>query len=227
MRYFRVLMIALLVLPASMALAQEDPGARAGKGKRAWEWTDEERIAARLNPDYVWDQQPTGDARFETLPRADYVIDGSKTPELFMPSELFAWLMNGLAPRDDARNTFREMLRERIEGFGYADDTAFWNELQQVTASHAKLRERRAALEAKRERASKQERLDLDKDIAELEIPLCQSRAKTLAAARAHFGRAKFDQFLYTVVAPRLSRGSRRPTPDEARGLSYLEGGCQ
>ena len=64
MRHFCVLMIALLVLPESMARAQEDPGARVGKGKPAWEWTDEERITARLSPDYVWDQQPTGDPRF-------------------------------------------------------------------------------------------------------------------------------------------------------------------
>jgi len=55
---------------------------------------------------------------------------------------------------------------------------------------------------------------------------LCRLRALALAMARAEFGAAAFDRFLYEAVAPSLSMSFRR-SEDAAERLRDQEQGCR
>lgn len=54
---------------------------------------------------------------------------------------------------------------------------------------------------------------------------LCRSRADALAAARVEFGAARFDRFLYEVIAVKMFYFADR-LPDPAL-LRTLDGGCR
>jgi len=192
--------------------------------KRAWQWSADERIAARLDPAFV--EKHT--KRNPSDPgKATFSIDGRQDPHVFLPFELFVFLLGGLHGDAANRDVTRAMMEDRIKSFGYADPSAFWRELETVAAPYLTLLKRNAALHVKMQTAPRPERAAIAEEIESSHIPLCRSRAEALAAARAHFGRETFDRFLYTVVAPQVTTGSVVPSADEARGLAYLEGGCR
>jgi hypothetical protein len=191
--------------------------------RRPWQWADEERIAARLDPAYIAKHSKPGPSE---AAKVTFSIDGRENPHLFLPFELFNSLMDGLSADAGFRDTRRAMLHDRIKDFGY-DPNAFWAELETSVASHLKSLRRNAALRERMRTASRAERDAIARDLESSNIPVCRSRAESLAAARAHFGRETFDRFLYSVVAPQLSVSSPMPGAEEGRGLAYIQGGCR
>src|SRR5438874_10538113 len=91
---------ALIVMAISMSLTAQSAPKRAAIASRfPWEWTDDERIAARTNPDLTasrvqWFIASHGSRKGNTsanptplrIPLS--VVDGDKTPELFLSTEL-------------------------------------------------------------------------------------------------------------------------------------------
>src|SRR5437773_6978821 len=80
-------------------------------GKRAWEWSDEERVAVRFDPASVRERaaaqqaargptaptQPSVHSQsYGQLPVQQYVVDGSRDPALLLPYELIDPLLRGL-----------------------------------------------------------------------------------------------------------------------------------
>jgi hypothetical protein len=219
-------LIVFLMLSAA-AFAAESTRADA---KPTWRWTLEERLAARFNP--VLAKERAALAQYETAEPDDrektqasslYTIDGSRNPELFLPSELFESLLNGFENDAAFRKASRERLRDGMQTFGFEPDR-FWIDLGRVTEKYRSLNARRIAQIERMQTASAQERRELQRDMEAQGRDLCRARSNALAAARRSFGEETFDRFLYTVVAPGLCISSDPDTPEHVR---FLEGGCQ
>lgn len=226
------LLLAFTGLSVLGAPPNQDSGSR--QKKDPWEWTDSERIAARFDSAFIKANShppghaPAGYVAAEGV-RGDLVlvIDGSKTPEAFLPFELFNSLLGGLHADVAYQQQRRAMLRSGIVGSGYKDPDAFWAEFARVVQPHLVLLEKSAALDDRIQRAGATERGALQKQRHELDISVCRSRFRALTAARAHYGQANFDRFLYTVVAPDLKTIGSLPDSDAESLLTYSAGGCQ
>lgn len=206
MRFVSLLVLGLFAVPLLAGAPRERQ-----EGRERWEWTVEERIAARFDP-----------VRAAERPA---VISGQEHPELFLPGELFNTLLGGLESDAEFRATSRAILRDGIREFGF-DDQAFWRDLESAIASHVRLASRHAALRNRIDASEEGVTAELAAEMNRLGPDLCRSRAAALVAARRQFGAETFDRFLYTVVAPVLTI-----TPDARTGTAehvlFLEGGCQ
>ncbi len=202
--------------------------------KEAWLWTDDERIAARLDPVKIRERAAAHAARsFKRLgvsaslagsgEHVSFRIDGAENPELFLPFELLGQLLRGVdrnAPAID-RDVERAILAPKIKSFGYEPGT-FWAALGTVSKRYFEVRD---GTQPSASNHAKPEAAQSPSGPNDAQITLCRERFTALAAARSYFGPEKFDRFLYQVVAPTLSSSSR--FPDEVQGLRYMSGGCQ
>jgi molybdopterin-biosynthesis enzyme MoeA-like protein len=141
-----------------------------------------------------------------------FVVDGSTDPELFFPHELFEMLLTGFTPDLELRAKQREFDAERIRAFGY-DEAGFWNALEVAAGKYVALKY------GSGEPASEQSSGDGDE--------LCRARFEALQNARAALGGAKFDRFLYLVIAPHALRSTITTVADPAESLLRAERGCQ
>lgn len=173
--------------------------------KPPWDWTIDERLSDRFNPEKIHERELAYRARYPqaagssdraitessgTSERQPFVhgIDGSRNPELFFPYELFDGLVTGLSPNESMRVKQRAYLRKSIRARGY-DDEVFWDALESVSAKYLPLRFGKTypAPPAEIEAAA---------------VAKCRERYDALEAARVLFGRRRFDVLLYTVMAP-------------------------
>jgi hypothetical protein len=224
----RVVLVAIALM--AIPLFAEGPGREppGGKAKDAWEWTVEERLAARFDPVRAERRATRLQAEgVASAPEALGALTGDAEPQLFLPGELFGSLLGGLHADADFAATSRAILRDRILEFGF-DDVTFWQELEGAISSHQRMAARHAALVKQFRDADEMERNTIREQTAVMGPDLCRSRIVALHAAREQFGGKDFDRFLYTVVAPVLSvSASDDPSLLSAEHLRYLEGGCQ
>lgn len=236
--------IALLV--SGLALAQEDPnipdvdiqpgemGDRA-PAKEAWQWTLDERLEERFDPEKnsrrraehrermavakAYDQRMNGDREpepeiltesvSESAPTYSTVIDGKMNPELFLPHELLEGLVMQLRPDDLSPVNVSEDLRAAIER-RFGESELFWARLVAVAGRYVKL-----------------EYAEPGSDVLAQHLEMCRARAEALRLAELQFGEQEFREFLYSDVAPRafLSiAGNRKIDPKEE--LRYEAEGC-
>jgi hypothetical protein len=232
----RTSLVALLVVFTGLSVLGAPPNQDSGSRqmKEPWEWTENERIVARLDPSFV---------KANSHPRANtpggyvaaqgistdlvLVIDGSKTPEMFLPSELFTNLLDAFQSNATFREGARTIYQQRIITFGFKDPHAFWSELEKVIAPHLALMRDAASLDTRIQEANARDRNVLVKNKGDLDVALCRSRFRAMTSARAHFGQETFDRFLYTVVAPNLKKFSAIPGAGAASGYAYVESGCR
>jgi hypothetical protein len=222
-----VVLVALLAAPGGLVHAADDQK----DAREPQEWSLQERIAARVNPQLA--RERVDRARRDrstrehlsnmpatlppTRPTLD-VIRGSVQPELFLPTEVFDSLIRrgyvGVA-------AWREIHAKDIAAAGLPPN--FWDELADVAAPMIEdMRRQHAALVSVRENPHLRE--GVERQIADAYFTLCRDRAIALREARKHFGPA-FDRFLYTSVATGMSVST-----DEAWNSSTLlqqEAGCQ
>ena len=179
--------------------------------KPAWQWTDEERVAART---VVSSHHPlSAESTSVSGDRNHFVIDGLKNPELFMPSELYNSLTCGLWEDQRVRAETRAKYKPAIQKLGWDEET-FWNTLQALDRRHQELQRRLLSR-------------DLTPDESfRLGTESCAARVAGFRAAQAAFGRDKFLELLYTAVAPGISITAKVGT-DEQHRLRWVEGGCQ
>ena len=154
------------------AVSQADISSRSSEaarttGKRAWEWSDEERVAVRFDPASVRERAaahaaaqaargPTGPTQPSVhsqssgqLPVQQYVVDGSRDPALLLPYELIDPLLKGLHSDAKFRTPARLALAKGIREMGYSEDD-FWNRLQRLSAPYLALSSRPANISIQR-----------------------------------------------------------------------------
>jgi hypothetical protein len=228
----RALTTAFLIsLLATFATAQPT-------SKPAWEWTLDERIAKRIDPKAIRDRAiaeekdlvERGGFKPEELVPVNFVINGRFDPELFLPSELFNVILEGVwSSRETIAADIRKTYRPHIVAAGWEEEL-FWKTIEEGGARYWKLVDERVAMElaALTQPRTRTERRTLTSEGEALEIPACRIRAETLQDVREKLGTARFDRFLYEVVAPRIIIGSSTGISSaEDWQLRYVEGGCR
>jgi hypothetical protein len=171
-----------------------------------WLLTDGERIAARVDPRNVSERVRAHRDSAEGGVSAPYVIDGQRNPELFLPTELVAFL---------ATQYFVDERTRSAERAGYApvlaslqtDATAFWSDFDAAIAEYVTL---------VREPAT-------GAHPGEKSRSACAARVAALNAMRTKYPR--FDEFLYTAVAPRRSIAYSQP--EDPQWLALVSRGCK
>ena len=233
MRALATTLLVSLISPIaiSQTTALEEPAVDAPKP--AWEWTLDERIAKRLDPDLIRDRARAhekdlverGGFKPEEVIPVRFIVEGRRDPELLLPFELFGSIIEGVGEPDNRRGT-RRVYRNKIRESGWEEDL-FWQTLQEATAEYLNAQEERVALELKALTLPPAERRALGIQ-AETRGPAeCGLRKDALERVRQKLGAEKFDRFLYEKVAPNVGISSDFPFGNEEWRLRYIEGGCR
>jgi hypothetical protein len=221
-RVFAVLAGALCSFAAIRSYAAENvpnPSRSSGDESRkvaAHQWSLSDRIAARTDPSLARVRAGQGRNGVRASAWTD-VINGSRNPELFLPTELLDSLIRRGYLGEPA---WREILAPDIADLGLPPN--FWEELEIVAASYLDVMRKKHAI-ALRGRDHPELRIEAKREIAKVAANLCRDRAAALRAARAHFGPA-FEQLLYMSIAPGLVISTNDPL-DPLR-LQAREDGC-
>jgi len=183
--------------------------------KQPWTWTTEQRLAARFDAAAIRERMAAYEGRLTPDQRAavsgpstsdiqQYVIEGTRNPELFLPSELIRGLLDaGLTSDAELRAMNRPLYRPGIVALGIMEDE-FWELLSAST-----------------------DRQHLSRQTADPELARCRTNKYVLDAMRARFGRENFDRFLYVTVARYSAISSAsNDTRREKEDLRREEMGC-
>lgn len=210
-------LVLLLVMPAA---AQQLP--QKGTVSSPWTWDENQRIEARLAAANA-SRQAAGRLASSSQ-AAEFTIDGTTHPELFLPHELMRRVLRGVSSDPLFRAGFRTQLSEAIRHAGF-DEADFWSVLDRIGAHHAQLSRRSADLRSALDRSNPTERRLLEPRADAASAEVCSARVEALQDARAAFGRERFDRFLYEGVAPTFSLTLARD--DDDAHLRFLERGCR
>ena len=218
-------------LLALLAAAWAASAMTAPPSKPIWQWTTDERLAARFDEAArirrvaaFEAQRAISHARAVALPRrpADS-IHGSEHPELLMPFEIFTSFTDAAYGADDdvARHVQRDAT---VQASKLGLPPEFLPTLR---------KQARAFIAMQREERTLKQQIftggmrDPQSGIArlrELQKSECASRAAAMRNLRARFG-ASFDRFLYSAIAPGVFRDDFEPI--SARTLRAEEDGCK
>jgi hypothetical protein len=192
---------ACLAAAATMATAAE---------KQPWQMTVEEHAATRVAHNV---EAPGNTAAGFSDGKPVVVLDGSKNPAAFMPSELFNHLLvSCYLTNPDVQKNFRMLYGAAAVSQGIGKN--LFAQLDKIVAPFiASQRAARAAAMAGDQAATKKA-ADTD----------CRDRADALQAAYAAFGHDQFQRFLYQGVAPSSALTGEVATTKQ---LLWIEGGCQ
>jgi hypothetical protein len=223
----RVLIGLIAALSAANLAAQPAKSAM----KSIWSLTVEERLAQRFDHDSIQERSVAyrlgvSELRAQSTsansdgiaatPQFEYVVDGHRNPELFLPHELYDMLLTGLSPDESLRLKQRAFYQPLLKQIGY-DDAAFWSALASVNGEYLLVRfgDRPSGFASKaRTQVAAEAR--------------CRARFNALEAARRLFGRNAFDRLLYTVIAPStLVSTSATSDAHLADDLRNAEQGCR
>ena len=224
------LVFALLLFLGGVSAAQPPTGGKTAKP--AWKWSVEERLARRFDPGAVkargaeqaaerqaWSQRNGGsDPLFSIPPDTAHtmMIEGSKTPELFLTWELFHTLMTrAFSGDEESRRESRRKLEERAAALGFGKD--LWARLEKAAAPFLKLQRQDEEQAHSPSPPSVKDGEDL---------VWCRTRAAAIAAAKAEFGEEAFLRLLYVGVAPSAVKAYRFDEKTAA-DLRFQEGGCR
>ena len=211
----------LSILLAATVAAQTVHSAQVAP-KEAWQWTDEERLSSRFNPTAIAQRNAARHA--DSIPGTttaasikstgstslEYFIDGRRDPALFMPHELFENLLRAVGSDASVRARGRRVLDPGLKSLGFNDTASFWADLEKDSKPFLVLQ---AQLIAHDPHFSDRE--------------LCAARAAALARVRKRVGSARFDQLLYTLIAPGLQYSQATSFPDPAARLRHEAEGCK
>jgi hypothetical protein len=190
--------------------------------KAPWEWTTEERLAARLHtamrPNTEKHTAATATEGSQAA-RGGWVeggLDGRVNPELFLPHELFDGLLTTFMADEKLAAKQRGLYGPLIRQLGY-DDREFWNTLQSLSSGY--LPYRFGSIGSTPEK------------VAKWTAEKCSERHRALEAARSVYGAREFDRLLYVVVAPTAQHSGSASGGTPAQRIDELrrqeEGLCQ
>lgn len=209
--------------------------------RSAWQWTDDERLAARfapgrvaalLGPDGRSALARPGAARFRD------VVDGAQEPQLFLPLEVFGHFVlvlfrPGAPPASVMEQHQLEDLFARIDRAGLP--AGFREVLARETAHYVGLQVKYQAstadLLARRPRRGDQE-IDtaLQTGFRRASREHCQALYKALAGVHRSLGEPSFHtflDFLYREVAPQMAVQYESNEVSHEGELRVVAGGCQ
>lgn len=192
---FRVALYGWLILCLSITLQAANPSP-SDAPKKPWEWTAAERAAARRDPARRLERVRAAVAGKRSLAgqRAPLdIIDGTRNPELFFPTELFEMLVRSsfvLLP-----NTYPHVIRQRSTDL--FRNPAEWDEFVVIVRDYA---------DVIKQEASAANAID-GKRVTELQGTKCAIAARALREARRQFGRERVDRMLYETVSTTRSFG--------------------
>jgi len=224
-----IAMALVACLAAGIAAAQAEHATERSK-RPAWQWSLEERLAARFESEGMKARAAeaaagrqqvaaqfgeTGDASED-----QHSIDGRREPELFLPTELFRSFINRAFPEDGEGQAYaRRRLEAGAAALGFGSD--LWIRLEKAAAPYLSARDERYRRAMAALAVSEEPENPADDDLAH-----CRALAQSLAAAKAEFGAEALLRLLYQEVAPTLSITYN--FDDETIGrLRSLEGGCK
>jgi hypothetical protein len=208
--------------------------------KPAWQWTLEERLAKRFDPEamrvraaaYVAELDAHRDKSGKLWGEDDIpewvryrtdvaVLKGSISPELFLPRELFIYLLSSAFPAEGFDTSeYKGMIEDRAAALGFGRD--LWTRLRKVAAPVLDLERKREKLARENPSAIVMKGgTEMDDDIV-----LCRAQAQALAQAEGEFGKEPFLRLLYQAVTPSLQT-SDTLYEGTAEHQRYLERGCQ
>jgi hypothetical protein len=219
---------ALLSLAASAQSPPYEP----------WNWTLEERIAARFDARaramrvaaskaraMSFPQMPAADSSGASTPAPSDVLDGRANPEVFFPTEVFehfiwkAYTLESPVWRQSMRDQSRDILRTDAE----------WRDLDAIVAPYAASLRRDIELVESEDRANGPQRREIERERETLHESNCSLRRDAFRAARARFGKERFDRFLYSVALTGFASSYSADhdfTKDRERVL-FIEEHCQ
>lgn len=218
-----------VVLLISLPIAAQTVPAESLR-KPAWEWTLDERIAKRLDPDAIRARAEASRREMGGNPSISgelvrFTIDGKRDPELLLPFELFNSILVGVDDDPAGREMIQRIYRDGIRQFGWTEEH-FWPTLQKAAREYHRTTEERLALERSARPLPSAERRALGTRTEALNIAACRLRAEALQTVREQLGAEAFDRFLYEKVAPNVGIGSYSPAGDEEWRLRYISRGC-
>jgi hypothetical protein len=204
----RTASIVLLLVVASAASADT-------RRKEVWEWTVEERLAARFDlgsrqarvdehARSVREKRPTrpGGNSVESLPLPFDSLRGNATPELLLASEIFGEFVRvAYAFDDDVASQIRLDAERRaaLAGLPPTFMVALGDAVRDYAETERGVRELRERLN----RGAGAETEQLLTDLRRMEAEACRRRVSAMNALRAEY--AGFDRFLYQGLAANLS----------------------
>lgn len=193
--------IALYGVVALLCHAVSSAPLVAGSGS-AHKWSVDQRLSVRFDPAEMEERLQAIDM-VPPPERGTSVVDGSRNPELLLPSELFHVLLKrGFDPDLDARKAYRARVESVASELGIGPE--LWPTLKELSAGLLPISSTSG------ERTFEE---------------LCRSNFEALAAARKAFGKKSFDRMLYEAVAPR-TKISLKGTGWEKK-LRDMEDGCR
>jgi hypothetical protein len=166
--------------------------------KRPWRWSDDERIAIRLDPQSMAERAAAREQRRAAAPNAKRTT----------PQPAFVIEAADPARTSREREIEHSIYEAGLHRYGYTPDE-FWQTFGDVARRYYELRDRSRSA-------------GVHGDSAHVE--LCRERIAVLNAARGRFGSERFNRLLYTVVAPVTSITGRVPGPGRGRGTEVLGG---
>lgn len=192
--------------------------------KAAWEWTNEERIAARKDPLLRIQRREEAFAAgdMQRYDKSDILV-GLRDPELFLPTELMHHLIAAYRREPYAPKGIRARWASATERFG--ED--FWERLYETGRPYFDAEARHLQLQLQdQDEKDPAERQRLSTEESMVSNSLCPLRVEALRAAREVFGREAFDRFLYEVVAPVARIRGSSSGPDGPFSDLWQEEGC-
>ena len=218
-------------LLALLAAAWAASAMTAPPSKPIWQWTTDERLAARLDEAArirrvaaFEAQRAISHARAVALPRrpADS-IHGSEHPELLMPFEIFTSFTDAAYGADDdvARHVQRDAT---VQASKLGLPPEFLPTLRKQARAFIAMQREERTLKQQIFTGGMTDPQSGMARLRELQKSECASRAAAMRNLRARFG-ASFDRFLYSAIAPGVFRDDFEPI--SARTLRAEEDGCK
>lgn len=152
------------------------------------------------------------------------VIDGTRNPELFTPTDLFEHLISSAFHDDAETRTFWRNAHE--EDFDEALPADFWTRLEAAFAPYLAINTETRRLGRQIGGADQFERARLAALVDDKIVPKCRARFQAIQAARQDFGDL-FDRFLYGPVADGLVQIDDSTQAEFIRSRQREEGECE
>ncbi|HEX7829619.1 MAG TPA: hypothetical protein VF787_08185 [Thermoanaerobaculia bacterium] len=193
--------------------------------RKPWQWSVEERLALRTNPEAA-KARVSARGRVATTKAGDKVVDaftGQTHPELFLPHEVFDELMQlAFLSKPRTGDAFRKYMMPEVLGHGLPAD--FWERLRNISVIY--MADVHSAYDRPSGKGARSPQTDSARqDFNRRYNVLCRSRIEALTKARQEFGEERFNRFLYEVIAANMFSTSFSPT--EPSALRQAEEGCR
>lgn len=228
------IVLVLVDFYAVTSLAQE-PESR--KLREPWEWTEEERLEQRYDPESIWarnqaimtemKEEGADEHSLMAMTETPLVrIHGTHNPALFLPWELFQTLVrNAFSLEPETRESWRLIYRQQSQQVSLDDD--FWRALESSARDYLEIVVKEQGFVRTLNQTSIEERPALvSKHLAQRnEQEQCKKMAEAFAVTRRELGEERLLKVLYEAVAP--STFMSHPIARGPEALLYIQGGCQ